>query len=160
MSKSKKNKKSLSNSGLVARNKKAFFDFLVLDSFEAGIALWGTEVESVRNHKANLKDSYARIRNGELFLHNMHISPYENSRMEDLDPKRTRKLLMHRREIDRLQGKLTDKSLTLVPLKMYFTKNVVKLKIALVKGKNKRDKRKDIMDKEHAREMSRALKNY
>ena len=160
MSKSKKKKKSPSGSRPVARNRKALHDFFILDNFEAGIALWGSEVKSVRNGKVNLKDSYARIKSGELFLHNMHISPYVNSRMEDLDPMRTRKLLMHRRQIDRLQGKLIDKSLTLVPLKLYFSKNVVKVEIALAKGKNVRDKRRDIMEKEHAREMNRALKNY
>lgn len=160
MSKKKKKKKGVSNSNLIARNKKALSDFFILDSYETGIELWGSEVKSVRDHKVNLKDSYARIKRGELFLHNMHISPYTNSRIEDMDPKRARKLLMHRREIDRLQGKLTDKSLTLVPLKLYFSKNVVKTEIALAKGKNKRDKRKDIIEKEHSREINRALKNY
>ncbi len=160
MSKSKKKKKGPPGSGPIARNRKALHDFFILDSFEAGIALWGSEVKSVRNGKVNLKDSYARIRSGELFLHNMHISPYVNSRMEDLDPRRARKLLMHRREINRLQVKLIDKSLTIVPLKLYFSKNVVKVEIALAKGKNVRDKRKDLMEKEHTREMNRALKNY
>jgi len=160
LSKSKKKKKGPPGSRPAVRNKKAFHDFFILDSFEAGIVLWGSEVKSVRDHKVNLKDSFARIKSGELFLHNMHISPYVNSRMEDLDPMRTRKLLMHRRQIDRLQGKLIDKSLTLVPLKLYFSKNIVKIEIALAKGKNVRDKRKDIMEKEHTREMNRALKNY
>ena len=160
MSRKKKKKKGPSGSNLIARNKKAFGDFFILDSYEAGIELWGSEVKSVRDHKVNLKDSYARIKNNQLFLLNMHISPYTNSRIEDMDPRRARKLLMHRREIDRLQGKLTDKSLTLVPLKLYFKKNVVKAEIALAKGKNKRDKRKDIIEKEHAREINRALKNH
>jgi len=160
LSKSKKKKKGPPGSGPAARNKKAFHDFFILDSFETGIVLWGSEVKSVRDHKVNLKDSFARISSGELFLHNMHISPYANSRMEELDPTRTRKLLMHRRQIDRLQGKLIDKSLTLVPLKLYFSKNIVKVEIALAKGKNVRDKRKDIMEKEHKREMNRALKNH
>jgi SsrA-binding protein len=158
--KKKKKKKGPSNSNLIARNKKALSDFFILDSYEAGIELWGSEVKSVRDHKVNLKDSYARIKNNELFLLNMHISPYTNSRIEDMDPRRVRKLLMHRREIDRLQGKLTDKSLTLVPLKLYFKKNVVKTEIALAKGKTKRDKRKDIIEKEHSREINRALKNH
>lgn len=160
MSKKKKKKKGSSNSNLIARNKKALSDFFILDSFEAGIELWGSEVKSVRDHRVNLKDSYARIKNSELYLLNMHISPYANSRIEDMDPKRARKLLMHRREIDRIQGKLTDKSLTLVPLKLYFKKNIVKAEIALAKGKNKRDKRKDIIEKEHSREIKRALKKY
>ena len=159
MNKKKKGKKP-SHSNIIAQNKKAFSDFFILESYEAGIELWGTEVKSVRNHRVNLKDSYARIKNSELFLHNMHISPYANSRMEDMDPKRSRRLLMHRREIDKLIGKLTDKSLTLVPLKLYFSKNRVKAEIALAKGKNRRDKRMDIIDKEHSREISKALKKY
>lgn len=161
MNKKKKgNGKKPSHSNIIARNKKAFSDFFILDSYETGIELWGTEVKSVRDHRVNLKDSYARIKNGELFLHNMHISPYANSRIEDMDPKRSRKLLMHRREIDKLVGKLTDKSLTLVPLKLYFKKNRVKAEIALAKGKNRRDKRRDIIDREHSREIDRALKKY
>jgi len=160
LSRKKKKKKGISSSNLIARNKKALSDFFILDSFEAGIELWGSEVKSVRDHRVNLKDSYARIENGELFLLNMHISPYANSRIEDMDPRRVRKLFMHRREIDRLQGKLTDKSLTLVPLKLYFKKNIVKTELALAKGKNKRDRRRDIMEKEHSREINRALKNY
>ncbi|MBC8421436.1 MAG: SsrA-binding protein SmpB [Actinobacteria bacterium] len=160
MSKPKKKKKQDTDGRrLVAQNKKARWDFLILDSFEAGIMLWGSEVKSVRDHRVNLKDSYARMQSNELFAYNIHISPYTNSRIEDLDPRRPRKLLMHRREIGRLQGKLTDRSLTLVPLKMYFSKNVVKVEIALAKGKNKGDKRRDIMDKEHDLEMKRALKN-
>jgi len=160
LSKKQKKKKGTSHSSLIAGNKKAFYDFLIIESYEAGIELWGSEIKSVRDHKVNLKDSYARIRNSELFLLNMHISPYVNSRMEDMDSKRSRKLLMHHREIAKLQGKLTDKSLTLVPLKLYFKKNRVKVEIALAKGKNVRDKRKDIMEKEHSLEMRRALKNY
>ena len=160
MNKKKGKGKKPSHSNIIARNKKAFSDFFILDSYETGIELWGTEVKSVRDHRVNLKDSYARIKNKELFLHNMHISPYANSRLEDIDPKRSRKLLMHRREIDRLIGKLTDKSLTLVPLKLYFKKNRVKAEIALAKGKNRRDKRRDIIDREHSREIDRALKKY
>ena len=160
MSRKKKKGKKPSHSNIIARNKKAFSDFFILDSYEAGIELWGSEVKSIRDHKVNLKDSYARMKNNQLFLLNMHISPYANSRIEELDPRRARKLVMHRREIDRLQGKLTDKSLTLVPLKLYFKKNIVKAEIALAKGKNRRDKRKDIIEKEHAREMDRALKNH
>ena len=160
MSKPKKKKKQdPDGSRLVARNKKALWNFSILDSFEAGIMLWGSEVKSVRDHRVNLKDSYARQQNNELFAYNIHISPYANSRLEDLDPKRPRKLLMHRREIDRLQGKLTDRSLTIVVLKMYFSKNVVKVEIALAKGKNKGDKRRTIIDREHELEMKKALKN-
>ncbi len=144
----------------IARNKKALRDFFILDTFEAGIVLKGSEVKSVRQHNVNLKDSYARIKNGELFLYNMHISPYEKSRIEEIDPRRTRKLLMHKREIDRLAGKLTDKSLTMVPLDIYMVKNLVKVTLALAKGKLKRDKRRDIQDRETEREIRRALKKY
>ncbi len=143
---------------VAARNKKAFRDFSILDNFEAGIVLKGSEVKSVREHKVNLKDSYARIRDGQLYLYNMHVSPYHKSRIEELEPKRTRKLLMHRKEIDRLTGKLTDKSLTLVPLEIYFRKNKVKVELALAKGKLKRDKRREIKEKEMQREIKRALK--
>jgi SsrA-binding protein len=155
----KKKKQGPDGSRLVAQNKKARWNFSILDSFEAGIVLWGTEVKSVRDHRVNLKDSFARMRNTELYAYNIHISPYANSRIEDLDPRRPRKLLMHRKQIDRLKGKLTDKSLTLVPLKMYFSRNVVKVEIALAKGKNKGDKRRDIIDREHDLEMKKALKN-
>jgi len=143
---------------IAAKNKKAFRDFFILDNFEAGIALKGSEVKSIRDHKVNLKDSYARIRDGQLYLYNMHISPYHKSRAEESEPKRTRKLLMHRKEIDRLTGKLTDKSLTLVPLEVYFKNNKVKIDLALAKGKLKRDKRRDLQEKEMQREIKRALK--
>ena len=143
---------------IAARNKKAFRDFFILDRYEAGICLMGSEVKSIREHKVNLKDSYARIREGQLYLYNMHVSPYRKSRVQDLEPKRTRKLLMHRREIDRLAGKMTDKSLTLVPLEVYFRNNKVKVELALAKGKLKRDKRRQIKEKEMQREMKRALK--
>jgi len=155
-----KKKKRTSNSNLIVRNKKVLNDFFILESYEVGIELLGSEVKSVRDRKVNLKDSYARIKKGQLFLHNMHISPYINSRIEGIVPKRARKLLMHRREIDRIQGKLIDKSITMVPLRLYFKKNVVKAEIALAKGKNKMDKRKDLIEKEHSREIKRALKNY
>ncbi len=156
----KAKKSSEEDKTILARNKKAQRNFFILDTYEAGIALRGSEVKSARLHNVNLKDSYARIKNGELFLYNMHISPYDKSRIEDIEPKRTRKLLMHRREIGRLVGKLTDKSLTLVPLEIYMVNNLVKIKLALAKGKLKRDKRRDLKDKETQREIKRALKNY
>ncbi|MCG9478734.1 MAG: SsrA-binding protein SmpB [Actinomycetia bacterium] len=153
-----KQNKSDENRVTAARNKKALRDFFILDSYEAGIVLRGSEVKSIRAHKLNLKDSYARIRNGELLLYNVHISPYDKARIEEIDPVRTRKLLMHRKEIDRLASKLTDKSLTVVPLEVYFRDNKVKVKLALAKGKQKRDKRRDIQEKEMQREIKRALK--
>jgi len=152
-------KNSWENKVIIARNKKALRDFFILDSYEAGIILKGSEVKSIREHKVNLRDSYGRIRDGELLLYNMHISPYSKSRVEDMNPKRIRKLLMHRKEIDRIAGKLTDKSLTLVPLSVYAVKNLVKIEIAIAKSKAKRDKRRDIEKREHDREIRRAFKN-
>jgi SsrA-binding protein len=148
------------NKIIIAQNKKALRDFFILNTYEAGIILEGCEVKSIRNHRLNLKDSYGRIRNDELLLYNMHISPYSKSRAEDINPTRTRKLLMHRREIGRIAGKLTDRSLTLVPLRVYMIKNKVKVELALAKGKAKRDKRRDLQNREHELEIKRALKKY
>jgi len=148
------------NKVLIAQNKKAYRNFFIFDRYEAGIVLMGCEVKSIREHNVNLRDSYGRIKNGELFLHNMHISPYSKSRIEDLSPRRARKLLMHKREINRISGKLIDKSLTLVPLSIYMLKNIVKVEMALAKGKALRDKRKDIEKKESEREIRRALKKF
>ena len=160
MSRLKKKSGSEDNKIISAQNRKAFRDFFILDTYEAGIVLEGCEVKSIRAHRLNLKDSYGRIRNNELFLYNMHISPYDKSRAEDINPRRTRKLLMRRVEIDRIEGKLTDRSLTLVPLSVYIINNKVKVELALAKGKVKRDKRRDIQKREHEIEMKRALKNY
>lgn len=145
---------------IIAQNKKALRDFFILNTYEAGIALEGCEVKSIRNRRLNLKDSYSRIKNNQLYLYNMHISPYSNSRIQDINPTRTRKLLMRRNEISRIAGKLTDRSLTLVPLKVYFKKNRVKIELALAKGKVKRDKRRDIQKREQEIEIKRALKKY
>ncbi|MBM3702756.1 MAG: SsrA-binding protein SmpB [Actinobacteria bacterium] len=145
---------------IIAQNRKALRDFFILNTYEAGIVLEGCEVKSIRNHRLNLKDSYGRIRNDELLLYNMHISPYSKSRAEDINPTKTRKLLMHRREIDRIAGKLIDRSLTLVPLRVYMIKNKVKVELALAKGKAKRDKRRNIQNREHELEIKRALKKY
>jgi len=148
------------NKIIIAQNRKAFRDFFILNTYEAGIVLEGCEVKSIRDHKLNLKDSYSRIRGNQLLLYNMHISPYSKSRTEDINPTRIRRLLMHRREINKIAGKLTDRSLTLVPLRVYMIKNIVKIELALAKGKVKRDKRRDIQDREHKIEIKRALKNY
>jgi len=145
---------------IIAQNKKAYRDFFILDTYEAGIVLEGCEVKSIRNHRINLKDSYSRVKNNQLFLYNMHISPYSNSRISEINPTRVRKLLMHKKEISRIAGKLTDKSLTLVPLKVYIVNNKVKIELALAKGKVKRDKRRDIQKREHEIEIKRALKKY
>jgi len=160
MKRSKKRGDSLEDKVIIARNRKAFRDFFILNTYEAGIVLQGCEVKSIRNHRLNLRDSYSRIRNNELLLYNMHISPYSKSRAEDINPTKTRKLLMRRREIDKIAGKLTDRSLTLVPLRVYMIKNKVKVELALAKGKARRDKRRDIQNREHEIEIKRALKKY
>jgi len=153
------NKKGRTGFSLIAKNKKAFRDYDLYEKFEAGIVLVGSEVKSVREHKVNFKDSYARIKDDELFLFNMDIAPYSKARAGDIDPKRTRKLLMHRKEIERLKGKLTDKSLTIVPLSIYLKDNLVKVEIALAKGKSLRDKRRDLQKEESDKEIKRALKS-
>lgn len=137
---------------VLATNRKAFGDFTVLEKYEAGIALSGSEVKSVREGKVNLKDSYALIRNEEAFLLNAHITPYGFARLEDEEPTRTRKLLLHKQEIRRLLGKIKEKGLTLVPLRVYLKGNRVKVEVALAKGKKiwgKREvKRKKAVDRE------------
>lgn len=146
------------NKIMVAQNKKAFYDFFILDRYEAGIALIGCEVKSIREHRVNLKDSYARIKNGEMFVYNMHISPYSKSRLEDINPVRPRKLLMHKREINKINGKMTDKSLTIVPVSIYISGGLVKVEIATAKGKLKSDKRDDLAKRDSGLEVMRALK--
>jgi len=143
---------------LIAQNKKAMKDFFMLDRYEAGIALMGCEVKSIRENKVNLKDCYARIKNGEIFVYNMHISPYSKSRIDDINPKRVRKLLLHRKEINKIAGKLTDKSLTMIPLNIFIVQGLVKVEIATAKSKLKRDKRRDIEERESKIEVKRALK--
>ena len=143
---------------LVAQNKKAMKDFFMLDRYEAGIALMGCEVKSIRENKVNLKDCYARIKNGEIFIYNMHISPYSKSRIVDINPRRVRKLLLHRKEINKIAGKLTDKSLTMIPLNIFIVQGLVKVEIATAKSKLKRDKRRDIEERESKIEVKRALK--
>jgi len=145
---------------IVTQNKKAFHDYFILERYEAGVMLKGNEVKSLREHKANLKDSYARIKNDELFLYNMHISPYSKSRIDETQPNRVRKLLMHKNQIRKLAGKLNDKSTTLVPLSIYFINHLAKVELALVKAKLKYDKREDLEKKAQEREIQRTLKNF
>jgi len=142
----------------VATNRKAFHDYFVQETFEAGIALTGTEIKSVRAGALNLRDAYAQVRGGELWLENVHISPYEQGNRFNVDPYRTRKLLMHRKEINRLMGRAQEKGLTIVPLRVYLKKNRAKVEIALVKGKRQYDKRETISQRDAAREIERALK--
>ncbi len=143
---------------VVAENRKARRDYEILETFEAGIALKGSEVKSVRLGRVSLVDSYATIENGEVILHNLHIAPYEQASVFGHDPKRPRKLLLHKREIKRLIGKVKEKGLTLIPLKVYFKKHLVKVELALVKGKRKYEKREAIKRRIIEEEIRRALK--
>lgn len=143
---------------IVSENRKARHDYHIHETYEAGIALTGTEVKSLRAGRANLKDSYARVDNGELMLHNMHISPYEQGNRFNHEPLRTRKLLMHRHEINRLVGKTKEKGYTLVPLKLYFTRGKAKLELGLASGKHTYDKRQDLAERDAKREMDREFR--
>jgi len=143
----------------LATNRKAFHEYHILEKYEAGIVLKGTEVKSAREGKINLKDGYGSIKNGELFLFNMHISEYHHGTAFNHDPTRTRKLLLHRKEIDKLTGKVNERGLTLVPLKVYLKRGHIKVEIALVKGKKLYDKRKDITQRDMDREMKREMKH-
>lgn len=138
---------------ILASNRKARHDFFIEDTLEAGIVLTGTEVKSIRQGKLNLKDSYASIDNGEIYLNNMHISPYEQGNIYNVDPVRKRKLLLHKREILKLNQELTLKGLTLVPLSIYLKDGKVKLELATAKGKKLYDKRDDIAKKDAERRM-------
>ena len=143
---------------VIAVNRKARHDYFVEESFEAGIELAGTEVKSIRAGGVNLKDSWCTIDDGELFVKGMHISPYDKGNVFNRDPFRVRKLLMHKREIMRLLGKVKQEGLTLVPLSLYFKKNHVKLEMGLCKGKQLHDKREDMARRDAAREIQRAMK--
>ena len=143
---------------LVANNKKAYFDYFIEDKWEAGIALYGTEVKSIRMGKASIKESYIKIENGEVFIYNMHISPYEKGNIFNKDPLRVKKLLMHRREIAKISGKIAEKGYTLVPLKVYLKGSLIKVEIGLAKGKKLYDKRADLAKKDQTREAQRDFK--
>jgi len=143
---------------VIATNRKAHHLYHIVDTYEAGVALVGTEVKSLRQGKANFKDSYATVEKGEIFLRNMHISSYDQASRFNHDPTRPRKLLLHRVEIKRLLGKTTERGFTLVPLKIYFKGKVAKVELALAIGKKLFDRRKTIKDREIQRELRRALK--
>ncbi|EPY2525989.1 SsrA-binding protein SmpB [Listeria monocytogenes] len=143
---------------LVTQNKKARHDYAIEETFEAGIVLQGTEIKSVRNARVNLKDSYARIDKGEIFLHNMHISPYEQGNRYNHDPLRTRKLLLHKKQISRLIGETKESGYSIVPLKMYIKDGYAKVLIGVARGKKKYDKRQDLKQKEAKRDIERAFK--
>lgn len=142
----------------IAENRKARHDYFVEEAFETGIVLVGSEVKSCRAGRVNLRDAYAQIKDGELFLYNVHISPYEQANRLNHEPLRPRKLLMHRGEILRIFGKVREKGYTLVPLRLYFKKGRVKVELALVHGKRSYDKRDDIAARDVQREMARALR--
>ncbi|HXG38819.1 MAG TPA: SsrA-binding protein SmpB [Bacteroidota bacterium] len=144
--------------GVVISNRKARHDYHILETIEAGIALKGTEVKSLRQGNANLQDGYAQVKNGEVWLHNMHISPYEQGSVYNHDPKRTRKLLLHKSQIRKLQNRLREKGLTLIPLSVYFEGPYAKVELALAQGKKSFDKREAIAKREAQREIAKRLK--
>ena len=143
---------------IIAKNKKARHDFFILSKYEAGIVLMGTEVKSMRDGKANLKESYARIENGELWLIGMHVSPYKQGNINNHDPVRRRKLLMHAREIVRMKKSTEEKGLTIVPLSLYLCGGRVKVELGLARGKHQHDKRQDNAARDAKRDMDRARK--
>ena len=144
---------------LVANNKKAYHDYFIEEKYEAGIELFGTEVKSIRQGGVNLKDSWCSIDKGELFVRGMHISPYEKGNIFNRDPMRVRKLLMHKREINKLYGTLKQEGLSLIPLSLYFKDSRVKMQLGLCKGKKLYDKRADIAKRDANREIDRNLKS-
>jgi SsrA-binding protein len=158
MSKARKGGGRDLRSGDVATNRQARFRYHLLDKWEAGVVLQGSEVKSLRDGKANIKDSYAAIRDGELWLYSCHIAPYGPAAREGHDPERPRKLLLHRKEIERLIGKTQEKGLTLVPTRIYFSGSRAKIEIALARGKEHRDKREAIREREQRREIEREFK--
>jgi SsrA-binding protein len=143
----------------IAENRKAFHDFHLLETFEAGLVLLGTEVKAIREGRVNLRDSYARVEDGEVFLYNVHISPYSHRGYADHEPLRRRKLLLHRDEIRKLIGKTVEKGMTLVPIRLYFKDGRVKLAVSLAKGKKEYDKRETIRRREVDRETRAAVKS-
>ena len=154
-----KSKKSKDDVRVFATNRKARRDYTILESREAGIMLLGTEIKSIRNHRVHLDDSFARIEGGELFLYNMHVSPYEQGGRFNADPVRVRKLLMHRREINRLKGLLQQKHLTLVPLRLYESRGNAKVELAVGRGKKFFEKRDRIRDRDIERETRRTFRD-
>lgn len=147
------------NIKLIAQNKKARHEYFILETYECGIELAGTEVKSVREGKVNIKDSYASVTGGEVWLKGMNISPFEKGNIFNRDPLRERKLLLHKREILKLSQQLKEQGLSLVPLKVYLKNSLVKVELALVKGKKLYDKREDIARRDANRNMDRAIKN-
>jgi SsrA-binding protein len=154
--------KSAAKSGtrLIAQNKKAYHDYEILETFEAGMVLLGTEVKSLREGRANLKDSHAKVKRNEVFIYGLHISPYTHASYNNHDPERIRKLLLHGYEIKKLLGKTQERGFALIPTKIYFKEGKVKVELALAQGKKLYDKRQSIKRKEEAREMDRLRKRH
>lgn len=144
----------------VATNKKAYHDYFIEETYEAGIELVGSEVKSIRKGAVNLKDSYAAVKDGELYLYNAHVSPYEKGSFFNPDPRRRRRLLMHKKEITRLKSKTEQKGYTLVVTRLYFKDSLVKAEVALAKGKELYDKRKTLKEKQIKRDVARALNGW
>jgi SsrA-binding protein len=145
-------------SKLIANNKKAYFDYFIEETYEAGICLHGTEVKSIRMGKCSIKEAFIRIENGQVYAYNMHISPYEKGNIFNKDPLRPKKLMLHKAEINKLTGQLATKGYTLVPLEVYFKGSLVKVKIGLARGKKLYDKRQDIAKKDQRREAEKDFK--
>lgn len=143
---------------LICNNKKAYHEFFIEEKFEAGLVLTGTEVKALRLGHANLNDAFAQVRSGEAFINNLHISPYEFGNRENHESDRTRKLLLHKKEIVKLFSKVREQGYTLIPLRLYFKSGMVKAELGLAKGKKLYDKREDLKQKDHKREMAQALK--
>ena len=163
MAKGKKKESRLDSEGrqVVSTNRRARFDYEIVDSFEAGIVLVGPEVKSLREGRANLGDAFATVHRGEMWLEKLHISAYEAAtRANPSDPQRRRKLLLHRREIDRLDGRVAERGLTLIPLSVYFVRGRAKVELALARGKHRHDKRETIRRREHDRETQRAMRRH
>lgn len=146
------------NDNVVAQNRKASHDYFIEETYEAGLVLQGTEIKSIRKGSVNLKDSFARVQNGEVFLHNMHVAPYEQGNRYNHDPERTRKLLLHKKEINKLIGKTKETGYSLVPLKLYIKHGYAKLLIGIGKGKKNYDKRDSLRQKTAQREIEKAFR--
>ena len=143
---------------LISNNKKAYFDYFIEDKYEAGLVLHGTEVKSIRMGKCSIKEAYIQIQNGEVFINNMNITPYEKGNIFNRDPLRVKKLLLHKSEIRKMKGKIAEKGYTLVPLKVYIKGDLIKVEIGLARGKKLYDKRQDIAKKDQRREVEREFK--
>ena len=143
---------------IIAKNRKAYFQYEILEKIEAGVVLTGTEVKSIRNRDVSINESFAHLNNGEIFVYEMHIGQYKQGNRQNHEPKRVRKLLLHKREIAKIAGKIKQKGYTMIPLSLYFKEGVAKVELALVRGKTKIDKREDIKKRDIDREIQRAMR--